>query len=400
MERARSGELSPDEIDEMVDKAVSAAQEKSEKYNHRDISLRLIEIAAKEPWPGYAPVISQHFSVYSGQARFFALELLAKIADRIGAETFVQLSRAFAPELEYVPWYPLRDDPRHPEVFFPAMFDLLSYPKLRGEVCEMLFHYCQAGLLKPVELAAHAGRLIALYAEFRDRIEAAQRAQPLCWMWDDKAYSEIRGEAELLLDLFGWLPTESSRRELNRAVRLFDPCLKGYAAIALLRLGESVSPRELEVAAASPEMRNRLYKALEKLDRLELFPEKFGNQLAFAESDMVEWLVFPTELGRPPQEIELIETVTINAPEPDGVIEYYVFRFRTEEPNRADSGWMAGISGPYRVKEQPTPHGLGETFSQFERADECPPEEHVRRRQDHCESPYPRPSSWFGGTEE
>ena len=398
-ERARSGELSPDEAGAMAEQAALAMGEESEKYGGADISLRLIEIAGKEPWAGYAPVIAQHFSDYSADARFFALELLAKILDRIGAETFVRLSQAFASELEHIPWYPLRDDPRHADVFFPSMLDLLAHKKLRGEVCEMLFHYCEAGLLKPVELAPYADRLLSLYTGLRDRIEATQRAHPLSWMWDDKAYVEIRGEAELLLDLFGWLPTESSRHELRRAVRLSDPCLKGYAAIALLRLGETVSPRELSPVGASPEMRNRLYKALEKLERLELFPDEFRNQLAFAESDMVEWLAFPTELQRPPDEIELMKSVTVDAPEPDGSIEYYVFRFRVNDPHwAADSGWMAGIAGPYRVKEKPTPNGLGETFSQFEPADEWSAEEHVRRRQDECESPFPRPCSdnWLG----
>ena len=96
-----------------------------------------------------------------------------------------------------------------------------------------------------------------------------------------------------------------------------------------------------------------------------------------------------------------MKTVSVNAPEPDGLIEYYVFRFRVEDPHwAAHHGWMAGIAGPYRVKEKPTPKGLGETFSQFEPADECSPEEHVRQRQDECESPFPRPCSdeWLGET--
>jgi hypothetical protein len=400
-ERAKSGELNPDEAGEMAEKAALAKGEQSEIYSVSDIPLRLVEIAAKEPWTGYAPVIAQQFGRYSDSTRFFALELLARMPDCIGAETFVQLTRAFADRLEHIPWYPLRDDPRHPDVFFPAMFDVLSHEKLRADVCEFLFHYCDAGLLKPAELAPYAGQLIALYIELRDRIEAAQRSEPANWMWEDKAYLDSRGSAELLLDLFGWLPTESSRLELRRALRLTDPCLKGFAAVALLRLGESVSGRELEAVAASSEMRNRLYQALGKLGRQALFPASFRNQLAFAESAMVEWLAFPTELQRPPDQIELMKTVSVNAPEPDGPIEYYVFRFRVEDPHwAAHDGWMAGIAGPYRVKEKPTPNGLGETFSQFESADGCSPEEHVRQRQDECESPFPRPCSdeWLGET--
>ena len=41
--------------------------------------------------------------------------------------------------------------------------------------------------------------------------------------------------------------------------------------------------------------------------------------------------------------------------------------------------WMAGVAGPYRKWEEPTPHSLGKTFSCFEAWDSRTPEGHVKR---------------------
>ena len=64
----------------------------------------------------------------------------------------------------------------------------------------------------------------------------------------------------------------------------------------------------LDSVAASAEMRNWFHFALTSLGRTELFPPRFATHEAFAESNMVSWLAFPTELARTPHEIELMAT--------------------------------------------------------------------------------------------
>jgi hypothetical protein len=62
----------------------------------------------------------------------------------------------------------------------------------------------------------------------------------------------------------------------------------------------------------------------------------------------------------------------------DGIIDYYLFRFRTLAPHwAAKDGWIAGVSGPFRRKEEPTTNALGGTFSRFNAWDKKTPEEHV-----------------------
>jgi hypothetical protein len=109
-----------------------------------------------------------------------------------------------------------------------------------------------------------------------------------------------------------------------------------------------------------------------------LFPAKWATQKALAESDMVRWLTFPTELGRAPDEIELMKVVSKNFGPPDGVLEWYLFRFRTNPPHwSAKDGWMSGVAGPFKKSESPSTTAYGDTFSTFTRWDSLTPEQHV-----------------------
>ena len=195
-------------------------------------------------------------------------------------------------------------------------------------------------------------------------------------MWED-GYVEPRDHAGLLLDLFGHVPSDGIRRELLRAVTEYsDPRLLTFAAVSLVRLGERVSPDPWEGIAAHAEMRNTLYDLLGRSSRSDLFPRRYRTQEAFAESAMVNWLVYPTELGQVPDEIELMKVVTSGKPGEEE--DYYVFRFRMEEPHwAAKDGWMAGVAGGFARRDQPTTVAGGNTFSSFTPWDSQTPEQHV-----------------------
>ena len=113
------------------------------------------------------------------------------------------------------------------------------------------------------------------------------------------------------------------------------------------------------------------------MGRETLFPLAFRTQEAFAESEMVNWLIFPTELGRAPDKIELEAIVPRDTP--SGAVQYYVFRFRTLPPHwAAKDGWLAGGAGPFLTKDGPTTEGGGDTFSTFTRWESKTTEEHAR----------------------
>ena len=105
------------------------------------------------------------------------------------------------------------------------------------------------------------------------------------------------------------------------------------------------------------------------MGHLDLMPPATRTQGKLAEAELVHWLMFPTELGRAPDDIE--EVMVVPMRHHAGPADLYVFKFRTLEPHWAASeGWTIGVAGPYLRREQPTSNSLGATFSRFERYEE------------------------------
>jgi len=151
-----------------------------------------------------------------------------------------------------------------------------------------------------------------------------------------------------------------------------------FAAISLLRHECEPAKEDIMDIAANSETRNWFYNALVKMGRSEIYPEEYRNQKSFAESNMVEWLVYPTELGRMPDEIELMNVFDIDEKE------YYLFRFRCQSSEHwKEKGWMAGVAGPFDKRNSPTTLAEGHTFSHFENWESKQPREHF------CKKTYP-----------
>jgi hypothetical protein len=124
---------------------------------------------------------------------------------------------------------------------------------------------------------------------------------------------------------------------------------KKYAAmttfIEKLAVNTPVSETELTEIAENPSLRIPLFHALKAYNREGAFPIKFYTEEKGAESYMVNWLEFPTELGVAPDEIALVRVIPLD-PERQG--HYYVFKFKTSKPHWAKNlKWMIGVCGPY-----------------------------------------------------
>ncbi|MBE8725365.1 hypothetical protein [Flavobacterium hungaricum] len=104
------------------------------------------------------------------------------------------------------------------------------------------------------------------------------------------------------------------------------------------------------------------FQLLKEYKKLELFPDVFNTIEKGAETDLANWLEFPTELDACPDEIELEEKVTIDF---DGNnVFYYVFKFKTYEPHWASKNdWMLGVVGPYF--DDSTPYDFTTVFSRL-----------------------------------
>jgi hypothetical protein len=160
---------------------------------------------------------------------------------------------------------------------------------------------------------------------------------------------------------------------------------KSYARLAAriepvasrLAAGQDPDPADLERFARDRVTRRVLYDALERHQKLALFPPKYLTPALMAEADLIVWLNHPNELGAVADEIELMSTL----PVPASGFEhqrYFLFRYRTSPPHwAAKDGWLAGVAGPYPTEGAVTSPAASGTFSRFEPYDSKTPEEHV-----------------------
>lgn len=137
-----------------------------------------------------------------------------------------------------------------------------------------------------------------------------------------------------------------------------------------LILKEEVSDFEVLKLAKDPSLRNGVFRTLEAYGRKDLFPLEYSSHEKAAESFLVNWLEFPTELGTAPDEIEFLTKITLNE---DEDLDYYVFKYRAA----IRSGWLIGVSGPYK-KEYLLYEAPLRVFSRFKTIDSVSPEYEVK----------------------
>ena len=168
-----------------------------------------------------------------------------------------------------------------------------------------------------------------------------------------------------------WAAIAGGRRSYATLAARIEPVVKRLVA------GEPPDPADLARFAQDRETRKVLYDALERHQKLDLFPASWLTAEAMAEADLVVWLNHPNELAAFPDEIELM--ATLPAPGADSERQrYFVFRYRMNPPHwSAKDGWLAGVAGPYPVDGPVAPHATG-TFSRFEPYDSKPPEAHLQ----------------------
>ncbi|PXY41501.1 hypothetical protein DMB65_05985 [Flavobacterium cheongpyeongense] len=161
----------------------------------------------------------------------------------------------------------------------------------------------------------------------------------------------------LLLAIYRYIVVNIQNRKLNK-VRL------GRIEPIYQKLRNGLEVREDEVLSFASDLLTRkiTFQLLKEYKKLELFPNIFNTIEKGAETDLANWLEFPTELDACPDELELEEKVTIDF---DGnKVCYCVFKFRTYEPHwAAKDGWMLGVVGPYF--DDSKPYDFVSVFSRF-----------------------------------
>ena len=357
---------------EEADQALRAAAESWPTYDDLDPSYELLQAALSRKDSDYLALLSDHFPGFSKWARGLAVDYLVDTGNDAAAQTYWGLIQRHR---DLVPGVSIEGFTQSPEATRRLLPELLRYggaDDLGYQIQLFALRAAQLGLLTPAELAPFTECLVGVYRPMRERMREMESPADDDWMWSDEYYGD-RAHATLLLDLMGYLPGEAVVADLGEALTSRDPRVRLFAALGLIRHGREVRPEVIEGIAAAPEVRNWLFDGLVSLDRRNLFPARFAAQEALAESDMVGWLIFPTELGRPPHEIELMATFD----DDEGEQRYYLFRFRTHAPHwAAKDGWETGLAGPFEIAAMPTTEAGGHTFSMFDKWEEKTPKEH------------------------
>jgi uncharacterized protein YxeA len=119
------------------------------------------------------------------------------------------------------------------------------------------------------------------------------------------------------------------------------------------------SKQELTEQDVTPFAKNILtrqatYQLLSDYNKTNLFPKEYNTLVKGAESNLANWLEFPTELDACPDEIEHIKRVTFDFDGQDNFVHYEVFKYRVNEPHwAAKDGWILGVVGPYFDDSKP-----------------------------------------------
>jgi hypothetical protein len=345
----------------------------------RDPAASLIGYLADSRFPqdhGVAviPSIIELYPSMPVRVRSYSIWLLMNIPEREGAGAVMDLVRRYfseggIPEFAFNSRYL---HPLHADVYFP---ELLDYARLTShfhafEIWNICLKYCDSKVLQPERIVSRAGSILAEYQSLDARLIAGQSD----WRKNDE-YLALRETAGLLLDIMRFFPSDEIKQELSSAlIKYRDPVLLCWACISVLWLDLPLPAAIIESIAASDEARKPFYEKLKDHNRVEIFPQQYRTKESFAQSDLVNWLTYPTELGHVPDAIELTHKVVEQTDR--GTDEWFLFRF--QDTDMKSSAWLAGWSGPFPTDSPPgeilTP---GSTFSQFERWDSTTPDGHL-----------------------
>ena len=169
---------------------------------------------------------------------------------------------------------------------------------------------------------------------------------------------EMKDQLEFICDAAGCLMFRAPVNPelvglIGDLFELKDGDISYYALSTLLSVGEKVSDEVIVTLAKDIVHADQTYSLLERHNMTARFPAELRDPAYLAKSDLVHWLTYPTELGREPDEIELLG-VTKKKGET-----FHVFRYKSDSDNLGDDlkgVWLIGWSG-----------NDGGTFSNFDK---------------------------------
>ena len=117
---------------------------------------------------------------------------------------------------------------------------------------------------------------------------------------------ELINTLEMVADVSKYFADAEVVAQLCEMLKLGYNNINYYATETLFTLGQEVAKEVMVSLAKDLEYAALAYAVLERYGKQSMFPEGLRTPEYLAKSDMVHWLVYPTELGKAPDEIEYI----------------------------------------------------------------------------------------------
>ncbi|MBQ9781504.1 MAG: hypothetical protein IJW00_11255 [Clostridia bacterium] len=162
---------------------------------------------------------------------------------------------------------------------------------------------------------------------------------------------EMINALEVACDVSAYLLNDELTALLYEVLKLGYANVNYYAVGTLLKARKRIPDEAVKSLAADLEYAGMTYVLLEQYGQTNRFPPECATEEYLAKSTMIRWLVYPTELGQLPDEIEYLGKVKKKEV-------YHIFRFKSNSDNLegARKGvWLIGWSSEE-----------GGTFSEFD----------------------------------
>lgn len=169
----------------------------------------------------------------------------------------------------------------------------------------------------------------------------------------NKDDEDLVNSLEAACDACKHFANEQIIESLYKVLNLGNNKVSYYAMSSLMHLKKDIPAETVCSLAEDIIYADMAYCALKRYGKESLFPAEYSNEIYLAKSDLVHWLIYPTELGKAPDEIEFVGKIERK----DEI--YHVFKFRSDSDNldkESKNVWLLGWSG-----------NEGGTFSQFEK---------------------------------
>jgi hypothetical protein len=234
-----------------------------------------------------------------------------------------------------------------PALVFPALLGAMSHPSVAAPILDLCNYLTREGRVPQHPAAARKHEVLTLLGDLVQRLEKlAENEETEPAALKDRARQVDDGVSLIvaLCDACALVGDKEAVGKLHQAFELKHRRVRTEAAAALARLGEADGEKSLVALAAEPVCRLRVLAYAEELGLLDRVAAEHQTLSARAEADLALWLAQPSQVGIPPERLELVDERLQFWPGYDDPVECYLFRFTYSFANGQYSN--IGIAGP------------------------------------------------------